>query len=200
MTTTSTTSFNASLESTPSSNYVTTVEDSIYQTAETGENQYFNYNRRLRHRNLVMPSGWCTEHGEMLVAYDYSANRKVSHLLFHNRISRNSVLRWKSRYNEIKSLAYKVMNPRLCGFALAEFLSRNDKAHSSYKKGRIRSRDLRLYGTRIHGIRRGTTMTDVYSFGMVVLEMVMGHPLVDYMRKNEDALLVLTVENPRSSW
>ncbi|CAL9238191.1 unnamed protein product [Arabidopsis halleri] len=84
-----------------------------------------------------MPSGWCTEHGEMLVAYDYSANRKVSHLLFHNRISRNSVLRWKSRYNVIKSLACSVlMNPRLCGFALAEFLSRNDKAHQATKKER----------------------------------------------------------------
>jgi hypothetical protein len=37
-TTTSTTSFNASSESTPSSNYVTALEDSIYQTAATGEN------------------------------------------------------------------------------------------------------------------------------------------------------------------
>ncbi|KAG7588253.1 Protein kinase-like domain superfamily [Arabidopsis suecica] len=107
-----------------------------------------------------MPNEWCTEHGEMLVVYDYSANRKVSHLLFHHHISRNSVLRWKSQYNVIKSLACSVrylleewdkqvihrnitsstiffdrdMNPRLCGFALAEFLSRNDKAHQATKK------------------------------------------------------------------
>ncbi|XP_010522410.2 PREDICTED: receptor like protein kinase S.2 [Tarenaya hassleriana] len=63
---------------------------------------------RLRHRNLVQLRGWCTEHGEMLVVYDYSANRLLSHLLFHNRKSGNPVLRWRNRYNVIKSLAFAI--------------------------------------------------------------------------------------------
>ncbi|KAG0526251.1 hypothetical protein BDA96_06G129700 [Sorghum bicolor] len=27
---------------------------------------------KLRHRNLVQLRGWCTDHGEMLVVYDYA--------------------------------------------------------------------------------------------------------------------------------
>ncbi|CAH8264527.1 unnamed protein product [Arabidopsis lyrata] len=297
-TTTSTTSFNASSESIPSSNYVTALEDSIYQTAETGENRYFNYNSRrvtssksfvldtpreisyndlvlatdnfsdarrvaevdfgtayygllngdqhivvkrlgmtkcpalvtrfstellnlgrLRHRNLVMLRGWCTEHGEMLVVYDYSANRKLSHLLFHNHMPGNSVLRWKSRYNVIKSLACAVrylheewdeqvihrnitsstifldrdMNPRLCGFALAEFLSRNDKAHQATKKKGSAQGIFGYMAPEYMESGEATTMADVYSFGVVVLEMVTGQPAVDYKRKKEDALLVLRI-------
>lgn len=297
-TTTSTTSFNASSESNPSSNYVTALEDSIYQTAETGENRYFNYNSRrvmsskafvldtpreisyndivlatdnfsdarrvaevdfgtayygilnqdqhivvkrlgmtkcpalvtrfstellnlgrLRHRNLVMLRGWCTEHGEMLVVYDYSANRKLSHLLFHNHKPGNSVLRWKIRYNVIKSLACAVrylheewdeqvvhrnitsstifldrdMNPRLCGFALAEFLSRNDQAHQAAKKKGSAQGIFGYMAPEYMESGEATTAADVYSFGMVVLEMITGQPAVDYRRKKEDALLVLRI-------
>ncbi|KAL0710606.1 hypothetical protein Bca4012_017584 [Brassica carinata] len=298
--TTSTVSLNASSESTPSSNYVTALEDSIYQTAETGENRYFTNNSRrmmssksfvldtpreisfndivlatdnfsdarrvaevdfgtayygllnrdqrvvvkrlgmtkcpalvtrfstellnlgrLRHRNLVMLRGWCTEHGEMLVVYDYSANRKLSHLLFHSQIPGNTVLRWKTRYNVIKSLACAVrylheewdeqvvhrnitsstifldrdMNPRLCGFALAEFLSRNDQAHQAAKKKGSAQGIFGYMAPEYMESGEATTAADVYSFGMVILEMVTGQPAVDYRRKKEDALLVLRIRD-----
>ncbi|CAH8383245.1 unnamed protein product [Eruca vesicaria subsp. sativa] len=299
-TTTSTTSVNVSSESTPSSDYVTALEDSIYQTAETGENRYFSNNSRrmmssksfvldtpreisyndivlatdnfsdarrvaevdfgtayygllnqdqhivvkrlgmtkcpalvtrfstellnlgrLRHRNLVMLRGWCTEHGEMLVVYDYSANRKLSHLLFHSQIPGNTVLRWKNRYNVIKSLACAVrylheewdeqvvhrnitsstifldrdMNPRLCGFALAEFLSRNDQAHHAAKKKGSAQGIFGYMAPEYMESGEATTAADVYSFGMVILEMVTGQPAVDYTRKKEDALLVLRIRD-----
>ncbi|XP_018476729.1 receptor like protein kinase S.2 [Raphanus sativus] len=298
--TTSTTSLNASSESTPSSDYVTALEDSIYQTAETGENRYFTNNSRrmmssksfvldtpreisyndivlatdnfsdarrvaevdfgtayygllnrdqkivvkrlgmtkcpalvtrfstellnlgrLRHRNLVMLRGWCTEHGEMLVVYDYSANRKLSHLLFHSEMPGNMVLRWKTRYNVIKSLACAIrylheewdeqvvhrnitsstifldrdMNPRLCGFALAEFLSRNDQAHQAAKKKGSAQGIFGYMAPEYMESGEATTAADVYSFGMVILEMVTGQPAVDYTRKKEDALLVLRIRD-----
>ncbi|CAN8315780.1 unnamed protein product [Cochlearia groenlandica] len=298
--TTSTTSFNASSssESTPPLNYETALEDSIYETAETGENRCFSNNSRrvtssksfvldtpreisyddivlatdnfsdkrrvaevdfgtayygllnrdqhivvkrlgmtkcpalvtrfstellnlgrLRHRNLVMLRGWCTKHGEMLVVYDYSANRKLSHLLFHNRIPGNTVLRWKNRYNVIKSLACAVRylheewdeqvvhrnitsstifldkdsNPRLCGFALAEFLSRNDQAHQAAKKKGSAQGIFGYMAPEYMESGEATTAADVYSFGVVVLEMITGQPAVDYKRKKEDALLVLRI-------
>ncbi|ESQ51865.1 hypothetical protein EUTSA_v10016233mg [Eutrema salsugineum] len=174
---------------------------------------------RLRHRNLVMLRGWCTEHGEMLVVYDYSANRKLSHLLFHNQIPGNTVLRWKTRYNVIKSLACAVRylheewdeqvvhrnitsstifldrdsNPRLCGFALAEFLSRNDHAHQDAKKKGSAQGIFGYMAPEYMESGDATTAADVYSFGVVVLEMVTGQPAVDYKRKKEDALLVLRI-------
>ncbi|KAK6138518.1 hypothetical protein DH2020_027738 [Rehmannia glutinosa] len=52
--------------------------------------------------------GWCTEHGEMLVVYDYSSNRLLGHILFqHGQREKTwrSELHWHQRYNIIKSLA-----------------------------------------------------------------------------------------------
>jgi hypothetical protein len=69
---------------------------------------------KLRHRNLVQLRGWCTEQGEMLVVYDYSASRILSQQLqqIHNK-GRNdyqcSVLEWHHRYNIVKSLASAVL-------------------------------------------------------------------------------------------
>ncbi|KAK3187862.1 hypothetical protein Dsin_027423 [Dipteronia sinensis] len=114
---------------------------------------------RLRHRSLVQLRGWCTEQGEMLVIYDYSETRLLSHLLFHNNDHgighSHSILQWHHRYNIVKSLASAIlylheewdeqvihrnitssavildpdMNPRLSSFALAEFLTRSDHGH-----------------------------------------------------------------------
>ncbi|CAN1334531.1 Receptor like protein kinase S.2 [Linum perenne] len=69
---------------------------------------------RLRHRNLIQLRGWCTEQGEMLVIYDYSPSRLLSHLLFHHKVSygtggQNSILQWRHRYNIVKSLASAVL-------------------------------------------------------------------------------------------
>lgn len=114
---------------------------------------------RLRHRNLIHLRGWCTEQGEMLVVYDYSASRLLSHMLFHHHHHHQNKwqtkLHWSQRYNIIKSLASAIcylhdewdeqvihrnitssaiildqdMNPRLGSFALAEFLTRNEHGH-----------------------------------------------------------------------
>jgi len=32
---------------------------------------------KLRHRNLVQLRGWCTDHGEMLVVYNYAPGSLV---------------------------------------------------------------------------------------------------------------------------
>ncbi|KAL0414078.1 UNVERIFIED_CONTAM: Receptor like protein kinase S.2 [Sesamum radiatum] len=136
---------------------------------------------RLRHRNLVQLRGWCTEQGEMLVVYDYSATRRLSHMLFHHEHKNwQSELHWHHRYNIIKSLASAIcylheewdeqvihrsitssavildpdMNPRLGSFALAEFLTRNEHGHHIVvDKKKICSRDFWLHVTRICRVR-----------------------------------------------
>ncbi|XP_065862836.1 receptor like protein kinase S.2 [Euphorbia lathyris] len=171
---------------------------------------------KLRHRNLIQLRGWCTEQGEMLVVYDYSKNRLLSHLLFHhdNRIG-HSILHWHHRYSIIRSLAAAIlylhdewdeqvihrnitsssviidsdMNPRLGNFALAEFLSRNDQAHKAASKGDKSVRGIFGYMSPEY-IESGeaTPMADVYSFGVVLLEVVTGQMAVDFRRP--DVLLV----------
>lgn len=174
---------------------------------------------KLRHRNLVQLRGWCTEQGEMLVVYDYSARHMLSHLLFHhdNRIG-HSILRWHHRYNIIKSLACAIlylheewdeqvihrnitssaiildpdMNPRLGSFALAEFLTRNDHAHQAATKRNKSVRGIFGYmSPEYMDSGEATTMADVYSFGVVVLEVVSGQMAVDFRRP--EVLLVKRV-------
>ncbi|XP_057786400.1 receptor like protein kinase S.2-like [Salvia miltiorrhiza] len=175
---------------------------------------------RLRHRNLIQLRGWCTEQGEMLVVYDYSASRLLSHVLFHHDDHKNwqSKLPWRQRYNVIKSLASAVcylheewdeqvihrnitssaiildqdMNPRLGSFALAEFLTRNEQGHHVVidKKKSVRG----IFGylsPEYVDSGEATTMADVYSFGVVLLEVVTGHMAVDFRQR--DVLLVKRV-------
>ncbi|XP_071719754.1 receptor like protein kinase S.2-like [Rutidosis leptorrhynchoides] len=172
---------------------------------------------RLNHRNLVQLHGWCTEQGEMLVVYRYSANRVLSRLLNHHRKS-DSVIQWVHRYNILKSLAGAVeylhneweeqvihrnitssaigiepdMSPRLGSFALAEFLTRNEHDHhvDVSKKNSVRG----IFGYMAPEYMESgeaTAMADVYSFGVVVLEVVTGQMAVDFRRS--DVLLVKRV-------
>ncbi|KAE8708736.1 Calcium-binding EF-hand family protein isoform 1 [Hibiscus syriacus] len=173
---------------------------------------------RLRLRNLVQFRGWCTEQGEMLVVYDYLANRLLSHFLSDN-IKGSSVLQWQHRYNIVKSLASAIhylheecdeqvihrnitssaiildpdMNPRLSSFALAEFLTRNDHGHHIHQQKQIGSRNFRLHVTRIHGIWESDPNADVHCFGVVVLEMISEHMAADFRRP--EVLLVKQVHD-----
>ncbi|CAH9080112.1 unnamed protein product [Cuscuta europaea] len=166
---------------------------------------------RLRHRNLVQLRGWCTEQGEMLVVYDYSANRLLSHLLFHHKPSteRHTLLRWHHRYNIVKSLASAIrylheeweeqvihrcitssaiildpdMNPRLGSFSLAEFLSRNEHSHHVVVDKNKSVRGIFGYmSPEYMESGEATTMADVYSFGVVLLEVISGQTAVDFRR------------------
>lgn len=165
---------------------------------------------RLRHRNLVQLRGWCTEQGEMLVVYDYSANHLLSHLLFHHKPSeRHTALKWRHRYNIIKSLASAIrylheewdeqvihrcitssavildpdMNPRLGSFALAEFLARNEHGHHVVVDKNKSVRGIFGYmSPEYMESGEATTMADVYSFGVVLLEVISGQMAVDFRR------------------
>uniref|UniRef100_A0A7N0V512 Protein kinase domain-containing protein n=1 Tax=Kalanchoe fedtschenkoi TaxID=63787 RepID=A0A7N0V512_KALFE len=175
---------------------------------------------RLRHRNLVQLRGWCTEQGEMLVVYDYLPNRLLSHILLHHHEPEKShnALSWYHRYNIIKSLASAIlylheewdeqvihknitssaivlepdMNPRLTGFALAEFLIRNENGHHVVIDTSRSACGIFGYMSPEY-VESGTATTtaDVYSFGVVVLETLTGHIAVDF--RTPEVLLVKRV-------
>ncbi|RLN08432.1 receptor like protein kinase S.2 [Panicum miliaceum] len=157
---------------------------------------------KLRHRNLVRLRGWCTDHGEMLVVYDYSPGSLLSHYLIIRR--HDAVLPWRHRYSIVKALASAILylheewdeqvihrnitssavfldpdlNPRLGSFALAEFLSRNE--HHGVVVSTSSARGIFGYmSPEYMETGEATTMADVYSFGVVVLEVVTGTMAVD---------------------
>ncbi|KAK1362683.1 Receptor like protein kinase S.2 [Heracleum sosnowskyi] len=174
----------------------------------------------LRHRNLVQLRGWCTEQGEMLVVYDYSATRLLSHTLHHFHHGNGlPVLKWHHRYNIVKSLASAIrylheewdeqvihrnitsssinldedMNPRLGSFALAAFLTRNNDGHHDVADKNYSVNGIFGYmAPEYMECGEPTTMADVYSFGVVVLEVVSGQMAVDFSQP--DVLLVKRVQ------
>uniref|UniRef100_A0A0E0MF59 Protein kinase domain-containing protein n=1 Tax=Oryza punctata TaxID=4537 RepID=A0A0E0MF59_ORYPU len=173
---------------------------------------------KLQHRNLVQLRGWCTEHGEMLVVYDYSAGNLLSHHLI--RRDGVAVLSWRHRYSIVKALASAVLylheewdeqvihrnitsaavfldpdrNPRLGSFALAEFLSRNENhggagGHHVALPTSSAARGIFGYmSPEYMETGEATAMADVYSFGVVVLEVVTGEMAVDV--RSPEVLLV----------
>ncbi|KAK1257905.1 Receptor like protein kinase S.2 [Acorus gramineus] len=168
---------------------------------------------RLRHRHLVQLRGWCTEQGEMLVVYDYLPGNLLSSLLFsHHHTQQRIVLPWHHRYNIVKSLASAMlylheewdeqvihrnitssaivldldMNPRLARFALAEFLTRNDTSHH-HRQSPVQG----IFGymsPEYLGTGEATTAADIYSLGVVMLEIVTGRMAVDF--RSPEVLLV----------
>ncbi|EES20013.1 receptor like protein kinase S.2 [Sorghum bicolor] len=161
---------------------------------------------KLRHRNLVQLRGWCTDHGEMLVVYDYAPGSLLSHYLLQRRHGGAAVLPWRQRYSIVRALASAIlylheewdeqvihrnitssavfldpdMNPRLGSFALAEFLSRNE--HGGHHVVVTASSAKGIFGymsPEYMDTGEATTMADVYSFGVVVLEVVTGTMAVD---------------------
>ncbi|KAL5203944.1 hypothetical protein ABZP36_008815 [Zizania latifolia] len=168
---------------------------------------------KLQHRNLVQLRGWCTEHGEMLVVYDYSPGNLLSHHLVRND---GAVLSWRHRYSIVKALASAVLylheeweeqvihrnitsaavfldpdrNPRLGSFALAEFLSRNE-SHGGHHVVLSTTSARGIFGymsPEYMDTGEATAMADVYSFGVVVLEVVTGAMAVDV--RSPEVLLV----------
>ncbi|GJX69863.1 receptor like protein kinase S.2-like protein [Tanacetum coccineum] len=173
---------------------------------------------RLRHRNLIQLRGWCTEQGEMLVVYDYSANRLLGQLLSHHSHQSSQVLQWNHRYNIVKSLACAIrylheeweeqvihrnitssaifidpdMNPRLGSFALAEFLARNEHGPHVVVDKKVCVRGIFGYmAPEYMEAGEATPMADVYSFGVVMLEVVSGQMAVDF--RKPEVLLVKRV-------
>ncbi|GAA0152902.1 hypothetical protein LIER_11264 [Lithospermum erythrorhizon] len=160
---------------------------------------------RLRHRNLVQLRGWCSELGEMIVVYDYSPRNILSHFLFHHK-DINGILKWHQRYNIIKSLASAIyylhegwdeqvihrcitsssivldpdMNARLGSFALSEFFSRNHHEHHKVDKNRTLRGLFGYMAPEYMESGEATTMADIYSFGIVLLEVVTGHVALDF--------------------
>ncbi|XP_019193388.1 PREDICTED: probable L-type lectin-domain containing receptor kinase S.7 [Ipomoea nil] len=144
---------------------------------------------KFRHRNLLRLQGWCAEKGELLVVYDYMPNGSLDKALYPEP-GEETPLKWPHRYNIAVGLASvlkylhqeckkqvipsdlkpsNVMldssyNPRLGDFGLS-WLMDHDKTPTG-TMGYV-APEYVLYG-------QATEESDVYSYGVVVLELACG--------------------------
>ncbi|KAL9265842.1 putative serine/threonine-protein kinase PBL21 [Drosera capensis] len=152
----------------------------------------------LHHPNLVTLIGYCAEGSQRLLVYEYMPKGSLSdHLFDHNR----GTLDWNTRmkiavgaargieylhctakppviYRDLKSaniLLDKDFNPKLSDFGLAKFGPSGDKSHVSTRVMGTFGYCDPDYATS----GRLTVKSDIFSFGVVLLELITGRRAFD---------------------
>lgn len=148
----------------------------------------------LRHKNLVQLQGWCVEKGELLLVYDFMPNGSLDKMLYKEP-ERGRLLSWSDRVNIALGLASVLvylhqeceqrvihrdikagnilldgnMNPRLGDFGLAKLMDHDKSPVSTLTAGTMGylAPEYLQYG-------KATEKSDVFSYGVVVLEVGCG--------------------------
>ncbi|PIA36642.1 hypothetical protein AQUCO_03300090v1 [Aquilegia coerulea] len=166
----------------------------------SGEKQFraeVNTIGMIHHKNLIRLRGFCAEGTKRLLVYDYMPNSSLNQYLFRKDFK---TLDWKTRYNIAlgiaRGLAYlhekcreyiihcdikpenilldAEFNPKVADFGLAKLLGRDfSRVLTSMRGTRGYLAPEWISGVAI------TTKADVYSFGMMLFEIVSGRRNLD---------------------
>ncbi|KAK9156427.1 hypothetical protein Sjap_003907 [Stephania japonica] len=156
----------------------------------------------IRHKNIVRLLGWCSNQNMKLLLYDYLPNGSLSALLHGGG---KGATEWEARYEVVLGVAHalaylhhdcvppilhgdiKAMNvllgsrfePCLADFGLARLVN-NDGGSEGYKQN-FKPQLAGSYGYMAPehaSMQRITEKSDVYSYGVVLMEVLTGrHPL-----------------------
>ncbi|GLT44196.1 hypothetical protein SLA2020_181070 [Shorea laevis] len=162
---------------------------------------------QLRHRNLVQLIGWCHERSELLLVYEYMSNGSLdSHLC-----GKSNPFPWHIRYRITLGLASAILylheewgqcvvhrdikssnimldsnfNVKLGDFGLAKLMD--------HELGQITTGLAGTFGylaPEYISTRKASKASDVFSFGVVILEIVTGRKSTDLIEEESDLRLV----------
>ncbi|KAL1201737.1 Protein STRUBBELIG-RECEPTOR FAMILY 8 [Cardamine amara subsp. amara] len=165
---------------------------------------------RLRHPNIVPLAGYCTEHGQRLLVYEYVGNGNLDDML-HMNDDRSMALTWNARVKvalgTAKALEYlhevclpsivhrnfksanilldDELNPHLSDCGLAALTPNTERQVSTQVVG---SFGYSAPEFALSGIY--TVKSDVYTFGVVMLELLTGRKPLDSSRTRAEQSLV----------
>ncbi|KAI3987592.1 hypothetical protein MKX01_021504 [Papaver californicum] len=182
----------------------------ISRGSRQGQKEYITEVRiisRLRHRNLVQLIGWCHESGEFLLVYELMPNGSLDSHLF----GRRSPLMWAVRYKIALGLASALLYLHEEGEQCVvhrDVKSSNIMLDSNFNAklgdfglARLMDHELGLQSTGLAGTLgylapeyintgKASKESDVFSFGVVALEIACGRKSVDHMEEVSDVGLV----------
>ncbi|RHN62637.1 putative protein kinase RLK-Pelle-L-LEC family [Medicago truncatula] len=163
---------------------------------------------KLRHRNLVQLIGWCHERKKLLLVYEYMPNGSLDIHLFKNQ----SFLKWGVRYTIARGLASALLylheeweqcvvhrdikasnimldsefNAKLGDFGLARFVDHAKGAQTTALAG-----TLGYMAPECATTGRASKETDVYSFGIVALEIACGRKPIINLKAQENEIHIV---------
>ncbi|CAM0901882.1 unnamed protein product [Alopecurus aequalis] len=168
---------------------------------------------RLQHRNLVPLIGYCRRNGELLLVYEFMSNGSLDKYLFSEEEEEgNPTLCWAQRFGIIKDIASALcylheewekvvihrdikasnvlldgeMNGRLGDFGLARLYDHGVDTQTTHLVGTIGYLAPELAST-----GKASPLTDVFSFGVFILEVTCGQRPI---RQNEEENQIMLVD------
>uniref|UniRef100_A0ACD5TXZ8 Uncharacterized protein n=1 Tax=Avena sativa TaxID=4498 RepID=A0ACD5TXZ8_AVESA len=164
---------------------------------------------KLRHRNLVQLLGYCRRKGELILVYDYMSNGSLDKYI--HREEGKPTLNWAQRFHVIKGIATSLlylhekwekvvihrdikasnvlldteMNGRLGDFGLARLYDHGTDPQSTHMVGTMGYLAPELVRT-----GKASPQTDMYAFGMFLLEVACGQKPIKQNTEGKQIFLV----------
>ncbi|KAD4179331.1 hypothetical protein E3N88_27922 [Mikania micrantha] len=136
---------------------------------------------RLRHRNLVQLVGWCHEKGELLLAYEFMENGSLDLHLFMGK----GLLTWNARYQIEQCDVGREFHAKLGDFGLAKLVDHDKGSQTTMLAGTLGYMAPECVVT-----GRSTKESDVFSFGVVALEIACGRKVINYKAQEKQVWLL----------
>lgn len=163
---------------------------------------------KLRHRNLVPLLGYCRRKGQLLLVYDYMSNGSLNKYLYPE--DGKPLLNWAERFHVIKGVAFGLlylhekwekvvihrdikpsnvlldseMNGKLGDFGLSRLYDHGTDPQTTHMVGTMGYLAPELVRT-----GRASTSTDVFAFGIFLLEVTCGQrPIKKDSQGNQHSL------------